>query len=131
MKPRMRRPHVTSTEDKVRESVLINALLKSKNMKQLELARLLGYKPDAIGQWFHKTKPTAIPDCAYAHCAAILEFDPTSTRPWLNEMYESLDKVYSSEPKAAPVMAMLQNLLGTLSDADRAALIQSFEQEKK
>ena len=56
MKPRMRRPHVTSTEDKVRESVLINALLKSKNMKQLELARLLGYKPDAIGQWFHKTK---------------------------------------------------------------------------
>ena len=105
MKPKMRRPHVTSTEDKVRESVLINALLKSKNMKQLELAKLLGYKPDAIGQWFHKTNPTAIPDCAFAHCAAILDFDPSQTRPWLKEMYDSLGKVFASETKRDPCIS--------------------------
>ena len=130
MKIKMRRPHVTSVEDKVRESVLINGLLKARDMKQMELARLLGYKPDAIGQWFHKKNPTAIPDCAFAHCAAILGFDPTSTRPWLKEMFESLNKVYGKNSQQSTTVTVLQNLLSTLSEQDRAALVQAFESEK-
>lgn len=125
----MRRPHATSVEDRVRESLRINALLKAKKIKQKDLAEMLGYKPDAIGQWFHPVRPTPIPDCPYIHAAAILGFDPTDTRPWLKEMYESLKKIFGSQSEAPSTLLVLQTLMASLSDKDRTELLNSFQKD--
>lgn len=115
-----------STEEKLKEGLTIQAAIKASPYQQQEVAVMVGYSPNAVSQWWHPKNPTRIPDATFVQLAEILDFDPSETRPWLLDMYKTMDKVFSRNNKSVSGLSILQAALEAMTPAERRQLIDRF-----
>lgn len=113
-------------EEKLTEGLMIQAAIKASNYQQQEVARMVGYAPNDVSQWWSRTNPTRIPDATFVQLAEILDFDPSEYRPWLLDMYKTMDKVFSKSKKSVSGLSILQAALEAMTPAERQQLIDRF-----
>ena len=112
-----------TTEEKLKEGLMIQAAIKGSHYQQQEVAKMVGYAPNDVSQWWSKSSPTRIPDVTFVHLAEILAFDPSVYRPWLLDMYKSLDRVFSRSKKTVSGLSILQAALESMTPSERIELM--------
>jgi hypothetical protein len=106
--------HGISKSVKQQEAAIVRKAADEKGIGSTEMAELIGREQTAISQWF-VANPTAIPDFYWVKLAALLEFDPSITRPWLKEMWLDFNKIWGRTETASGVVHLIDAATSKLS----------------
>jgi len=82
-----------SVEEKLKEGSMVQGLISKSSFLQKDIAERLGYSPNDISQWWAESNPTRIPDATFVKLGELLGFNPVDYRPWLQDLYDSLNHV--------------------------------------
>lgn len=119
-----------SKEEKLKEGLMIQAAIKASSYQQQEVAKMVGYAPNDVSQWWSRTNPTRIPDVTFVYLAEILGFDPSAYRPWLLDLYKALDRIFSRTNKSVSGLSIIKAALEHMTPQERQALINSVNPSK-